>query len=199
MPFFRELSYIKDTKVRIIDNGKIEHTCVDEIKGVTPRMILWYFLNRTKERYQMWHPTHIDFQVLSQPIDCGVGSIYYIKEKLEGSPIMIDTVADVLEADLDETKAVILEKFRQRNFPVRVYHRMEAIPGGTRMYSNLTVGSDTPIIGRIQNARLRRKMRIFTEEGYRVLFNHVREESRSFEKFLPKLYEENADARWKGG
>jgi len=193
--FFKELSYIKDTKVRIIDNGKIELTCVDEIKGVTPRMILWYFLNRTKERYQMWHPTHIDFQVLSQPIDCGVGSIYYIKEKLEDGP-MIETVAEVLEADIDETKAVILEKFRQRAFPMRIYHRMEAIPDGTRMYSNLTVGSDTPIIGRIQNALLRRKMRIFTEEGYKVLFNHVREESKNFSKFLPKLYAECAE---KGG
>lgn len=197
MAFFKELSYIEGTKVRIIDNGKIEHTCVDEIKGVTPRMILWYFLNRTKERYQMWHPTHIDFQVLSQPIDCGVGSIYYIKEQPEGGP-MIETIAEVLKADIDETKAVILEKFRQRAFPLRVYHRMEAIPDGTRMYSNLTLGSDTSIIGRIQNARLRRKMRIFTEEGYKVLFNHVREESKNFEKFLPKLYEECADARWKG-
>lgn len=197
MAFFKELSFIENTKVRIIDNGKIEMTCVDEIKGVTPRMILWFFLNRTKERYLMWHPsTHIDFQVLSQPIDGGVGSIYYIKEQPEGGP-MVETIAEVLEADLDETKAVILEKFRQWSFPMRVYHRMEATPDGTRMYSNLTVGSDTPIIGRIQNARLKRNMRILTEEGYKVWFNHVREESKNFEKFLPKLYEENADARWK--
>jgi len=111
---------------------------------------------------------------------------------------MIDTVADLLEASIDETKTIILEKFRQRNFPVRAYHKTEAVPGSTRMYSNLTVGSDTPITRRIQNARFRRKMRIFTEEGYKVIFNHVREESKNFEKFLPKLYVENADARRKG-
>ncbi len=193
MAFFKEFSYMKDTKVRIIDNGKIEMTCVDEVKGVTPRMMLWYFLNRTKERYQMWHPTHIDFQVLSQPIDGGVGSIYYIKEQMEGGP-MIDTVAEVIEADLDETKAVLREKFRQTEFPLMVYHRMEVMPGGTRIFSNLTLGSDN----KRQNAQLLKKTGIMTEKGYKVVFTHVQEEGKNFEKFLPKLFEENADARWKG-
>ena len=193
MPFFKELSLMKDTKVRIIDDGKIEMTCIDEVKGVTPRMMLWYFLNRNKERYLMWHPTHIDFQVLSQPADCGVGSIYYIKEQPENGP-MVETIAEVLEADLDETKAVILEMFRQKEFPLRVYHRMEVMPGGTRVFSNLTLGSKS----KRQNAQLLKKTGIMTENGYKTWFTHVREESKNFEKFLPKLFEENADARWKG-
>ena len=198
MPFFKEWSYIKDTKVRIVDNGKIEMTCVDEVKGVTPKMILWYLLNRTKERYQMWHPTHIDFQVLSQPIDCGVGSIYYIKEKPVGGP-MVETIAEVLEASIiAENQTIILEKFRQHAFPMSVYHRMEAIPNGTRIYSNLTVGSDTPFFGRIHNALLRKKMRISTKEAYNVWFGHVKEEGKNFEKFLPKLFEkECTDPKWK--
>jgi hypothetical protein len=37
-----------------------------------------------------------------------------------------------------------------------------------------------------------------TEKGYKVWFTHVREESTNFGRFLPKLFEENADARWKG-
>jgi hypothetical protein len=125
----KELSLKEKTKVRIINDGKTEMTCIDEVKGVTPRMMLWYFLNRNKERCLMWHPTHIDFQVLAQPVDCGAGSIYYIKEQPEDGP-MVETIAEVLEADLDKTKAAILEMFRQKEFPLQVYHRMEVMPGG---------------------------------------------------------------------
>lgn len=198
MSYFKEFSYIENTKVRIIDNGKVEMTCVDDAKGVTPKMILWYMLNRTKERYKMWHPTHIDFEVLSEPIDRAVGSIYHIVEQATGGP-MVDAIVEVLEASIiSDDQTIILERFRQRSFPMTIYHRMEAMPGGTRVYSNLTVGSDIPVFGRIHNAILRRKMRISTPDGYKVWFNHVSDEGKNYAKFLPKLFEkECTDPKWK--
>ena len=111
---------------------------------------------------------------------------------------MVETIAGVLEASIiDENQTIILEKFRQRSFPMSVYHRMEAIPNGTRIYTNLTVGDDTPFLGRIHNALLRKKMRISTEEAYNVWFVHVKEEGQNLEKFLPKLFAECADSKWK--
>lgn len=193
MAFFEEFSYMPNTKVRVIDNSKIELTCVNEVSGVTPRMLLWNFLNRTNERYLMWHPKHIGFEVLSQPLDSGVGSIYLIKQQWEGGPVM-DTVAEVLEADLDETKAVFRERIRQAELPLVIYHRFEVMPGGTRIFSNFTFGSDD----KEQNAQLAERLKIRTEEGYKVAFTHIQEECKNFEKIVPKLFEAHADDRWKG-
>ena len=111
---------------------------------------------------------------------------------------MIESVVEVLEADLDEIKAIIVEKVHQRDYPLRIYHRMEVMPGGSRVFSNFIVGSDKRVFGKIQNAKLLKKTGMLTEEGYKVWFVHIDEESKNMEKFLPKLFEENADAYWKG-
>lgn len=179
----RYKSFGSGEQVRVIENGKIEFTSSNEIKNVTPEMVLWYFTNRTKERYQMWHQAHIDFKVIYKPESGHLGSIYYIKEKLENGPT-IDTKLLVVEAT-DESFA---EKGLDRKLPNYIYHRVEATPTGTRMYNRGTFGSDIPILGRIQNFFIRNFM--LKEDGLKACFQHLREEAENFSEFLPRLYAE---------
>ncbi len=113
--------YGTDREVRRIDNGRLALTCVHELEGVTPEMMLWYFTHRTKERYQMWHPAHLDFRVVSQGGPDHVGDVYWIDEMFTDGR-RLDVKLLVVKADLGE----FAEKHLSPRQPGGISHRMES-------------------------------------------------------------------------
>ena len=175
--------------MKIIENGKLEETGSIEIKGVTPEMMRWYNMHRTRERYFMWHPDHIDYKVLHKPEKGYVGYIYQVKERFGKYLVLLKTVVE----ESSDTTLTVRHKTSIDHWPPfyrRVHLKFEGTPAGLILHSKLTVGSDNPVWGRLWNFITRKFL--YTEKFREAYIKHAREESENFPKFLPKLYAEYA-------
>jgi hypothetical protein len=170
-------------EVRRIDKGRLALTCVHELEGVTPEMMLWYFTHRTRERYQMWHPAHADFRVVSQGGADHVGDVYRIDE-IFADGRRLDVKLLVVKADLGE----FAEKHLDRRQPGGISHRMERTQGGTRVYTTAFFGSDGKVVGPLLNWYLRKSA--YKRPVFAAAFLHMDDEFTRFPAFLPALFED---------
>ncbi len=168
-------------EVRRIDRGRLALTCVHELEGVTPEMMLWYFTHRTKERYQMWHPAHLDFRVVSQGGADHVGDVYWIDE-IFADGRRLDVKLLVIKAGLDE----FAEKHLDRRQPGGISHRMESTTGGTRVRTTAFFGSEARAVGPLFNWHLRKS--VYNRPVFEAAFLHMDDEFTRFPAFLPALF-----------
>jgi hypothetical protein len=173
-----------DREVRRIDNGRLALTCVHELEGVTPEMMLWYFTHRTKERYQMWHPAHLDFRVVSQGGPDHVGDVYWIDEMFTDGR-RLDVKLLVVKADLGE----FAEKHLSPRQPGGISHRMESTSGGTRVRTTAFFGSEGRMLGPLFNWYLRTTA--YKRPVFEAALLHLDDEFTRFPTFLPTLYAEH--------
>lgn len=171
----------------------IEH---DLLKGVTPRMVEWWFRNiggqmeigvERLDNYLVWHPfDHIRWE-LAAPAPgggAGKGAKFRIVEMFNANPdFYIDVVEEVIR--LDETGITLVN--RTPGFEItRLNHDFIAAEGGTIYRSTLTIGAAVPIVCNIVNPLFRRF--VFTEAmGYAWLRHNV-EEVGALEHILPRTW-----------
>jgi hypothetical protein len=185
------------TNFTIDDDGvfklTIEH---DTIKGVTPKMLLWWFQNiggemtyqgNTYPRYLVWHPKdHIHWSLVnnSANMNAGKGSYFRIVEAFGGNlKFLIDSVEFVEK--LDETGIRLTKKIGS----IEIFSlQHDIIPDGnnTIYKSQLIIGTNKRIFGKIFNSLIRPF--IFTETMGNAWLKHNIEEVGNFEFFLPELY-----------
>lgn len=175
--------------VRVVWNGMMvpEPSEPRVQEGVTPEMMIWWSMNRNKERYKMAHPDHIDFKTVYKPEKGQVGTRFYHKEK-HGR--YMERTTFVVEGISDHTFDIAI---KSRGFTRRTHLVFEAVPGGTKISSTQIIGSDNPIWGRFWNFITRKFL--YTAEYRAACAKHGSEEfgPEGTPKILPKLYAENAD------
>lgn len=186
------------TNFHLLPNDSFELTIEhDPIKGVTPKMLDWWFRNiggdmvyqgKTYSRYRVWHPIdHIHWALAAPAPDgsVGQGSEFHIVEAFNANmDWLIDSIEHVEK--LDETGIrLVLRKLGTEVF--RLEHWFEPHPEGTLYRSRMQVGAENTF-GMLIFQPLVRPF-IFTEEmGYAWLKHNI-EEVGNFEFFLPELYE----------
>ena len=178
--------------MKVIENGKLEETGSVEIKGITPEMMRWWVMNRTRERYQMWHPDHIDFRVLHKPELGEVGYTYLVKERFGEYLVSLKSTIE----EWNDTTSTVLHKTYLHPCPFPMYNlrvrlKFEGTPDGMILHSTHTVGSDNPVWGRLWNF-ITRKF-VYTAKLRAAYARHAEEESENFPQFLTKLYAECVD------
>jgi hypothetical protein len=176
---------------------RIEH---ELIRGVTPEMLVWWFRtfpssglawnDQLVPMYRIWHPIdHIRCRVVRRPFvrpagpGVSEGATVIIIEQL--GPTVTRTRARVAQMDESGLRLVV------RRLGIRVgdlHHTFEQTTEGTIYRSQLVVGSDLPVIGKIVNGLARR--RLFPPAVGDAWLKHNVEEVGNFQFFLPKLYED---------
>lgn len=198
-PFDWEMKAVSSAKTgfRKHPDGRLELTIEhDTIRGVTPRMLRWWFEHiggtmehggETYPRYLVWHPLdHIRWELSGEAPGggAGVGARFRIVEAFGRNPEhRVDSV-DTVEK-LDET-GIVLSSYVLGDRIFRLEHRFEPVEDGTRYDSQMIVGSSSPF-GRLFFNRLVRP-RLFSDEMGPAWLKHNIEEVGNFEHFLPALY-----------
>lgn len=172
---------------------QIQH---DVMRGVTPRMLAWWFRNIEGEmelggkgypRYLVWHPTdHISFKVVKRLPDAsvGAGSRFHIVEALGGDPRYLqDRVFHVRQ--LDET-GFLIEFHVLGRAVARLHEQFVAVSEGTQYNVTMTVGLGS-WVGRTGLTRLLND-KLFPAEQRRAWLKHNVEEVGNLQFFLPDLY-----------
>lgn len=186
------------TALRRLGDGRLELTIDHElIRGVTPRMLLWWFTQIEAEMeyegqilpcYLVWHPLdHIGYAVARRAPDgsAGKGARFHIQEAFGRNPdYLVDVIDDVEK--LDETGIRLVQRLFGRAPYFELEHRWREVDGGTEYRSRMLVGSAS-LFGRIFFNRLVRP-RVFPEKMGRAWLRHNVEEVGNFENFLPQLY-----------
>lgn len=184
-----------ETGWKALDDGRLELTIRHDIlKGVTPAMLGWWFLNiegamehmgQTYPRYLIWHPIdHIHYEVVRRAPDgtAGPGARFHIVEAC-GPNSLIDSVADVPKND-ETGIALSVRKFGLE--VMRLEHTFTPVPAGTLYESRMHVGTKAVLARFFVNRWIR--WRLFTEAMSRAWLKHNVEEVGNFEHFLPALY-----------
>lgn len=170
----------------------IEH---ETVRGVTPAMLLWWFQHLEgevehdglrAERYRVWHPLdHVRARYARRLPGgrIGPGAVLHLTEMLGGRPeYLVDVHSRISRLDLGGFG----HRPRLHGLPLAAMDcRFEAVPGGTRCRSSLTVGLSSRW-ARPLNALIRRF--VFDAARGRAWVRHHIEEVGQFERFLPTLY-----------
>lgn len=185
------------TNFTIDDQGVFELTIIhDIIKGVTPKMLLWWFKNiggemvyqgKTYSRYQVWHPKdHIHWELVGPTVnkEIGVGSCFRIVEAFGRDMKCLIHSKEFVEK-LDETGIRLV--MRMGGIEVFSLQHDFIEKGNDTLYkSRMIVGTRRFPLNRIFNACIRPML--FTKQmGYAWLKHNI-EEVGNFEFFLPELY-----------
>ena len=193
-----------ETELRILADGRLYlHIRHDVLRGVTPRMLVWWFSNLEGDiavagkkwpRYQIWHPVdHISIQYVRRRPDgtIGPGAQIHIREALGGRlDYLIDIVTSIEK--LDETGFIHgLRLFGLQM--ARLEYTFTPVRDGTIYKNSITVGPDNPLVRPFFNAVIR--PRVFPDDKARAWFKHNVEEVGNFEFFLPDLYASQATER----
>lgn len=176
----------------------IEH---DLLKGVTPRMVEWWFRNigghmeiggQRLDNYLVWHPfDHIRWE-LARPAPgggAGKGAKFRIVEMFNANPdFYIDVVEEVIR--LDETGITLVN--RTPGFEItRLNHDFSAAEDGTLYRSTLTIGPAAPLVRNIVNPFFHRF--VFTEGMGHAWLRHNVEEVGALEHILPRCFPPDAN------
>lgn len=170
----------------------IEH---DPIKGVTPKMLLWWFRNIAGEityqgksypRYLVWHPRdHIHWSLVKKKTDNFEGSYFRIVEAFgRDRKFLIDSTAFV--DNLDETGIRLVKQIGK----IEVFtlkHEWTKAENSSNYNSEMTVGLRKKSYSKIFNSCI--GPLFFTKDMGNAWLKHNIEEVGNFEFFLPKLYE----------
>ncbi len=166
--------------MKVIYNGMLEMETAREIKGVTPAMMRWWSVHRTKERYKLSHPDHIDFQTLYKPEEGHIGSVYAIKEKHGRFMLDMKVIVQGI-TDSTFTHVQIARGYRRQTHLV-----FEPTPDGMILHSHHIIGSDNPVWGPLWNWVTRKFL--ISDEYRAAIAKHGQEETANYAKFLPQLY-----------
>lgn len=197
IPWIRKPVESARSGIDILPDGRmhcwIEHQV---IRGVTPKMLVWWFKNlegempyagRTLGRYRVWHPRdHIAIAYASRNADgtVGVGSVIHLREMLGANPdYLVDVRTEIVK--LDEQGFRHRPRVRGFSFAAMDYEFKE-VAQGTQYNNSLTVGTER-FFGAVANPLVRRFA--FDEAQGRAWIKHNIEEVGNFESFLPQLYE----------
>jgi hypothetical protein len=190
-----------ETSVKTLNDGRLELSIRHDIlKGVTPKMLGWWFRNiegsmehmgRTYPRYLVWHPVdHIHYRVARRAPDgtAGPGARFLMVEAFAADPAyLVEGLADVPKND-DTGITLSVRKFGVE--VLRLEHTFTAVSGGTRYLSRMRIGT-TAAPGRFLLNRWVLP-RLFGETTARAWLKHNVEEVGNFEFFLPELYAKHA-------
>jgi hypothetical protein len=185
------------TSLRRLPDGRLEATIEhEEIAGVTPEMLVWWFRyfpqgryefeGRVVRLYRIWHPRdhiRVDMQRNARSGEPGVsrGAKIMIHERI-GKKVT-KTLARV--AKMDETGLHLI--VRRGPFELgSLEHEFTRTATGTLYRSRLLVGSQAPVIGRLLTALGTRF--VFDEDTARAWIRHNVEEVGNFQFFLPQMY-----------
>ena len=174
------------SQAKVVWNGKLESTRTWEVKGVTPKMMSWWFTHRKNaERYKLWHPDHYDFRVLYKPEKGHIGSVYHEATKT-GNKVRWVTAVVLGVSDTSYTQLMHRTLYKSV-----ISSTFEATPTGTIIHDTTIAGSDNRVFGRFGNFIMRK----FLSTGKRRTAHgpHMAQERDNLEKYLPKLYAEFAD------
>ncbi|WP_256006741.1 DAPG hydrolase family protein [Pedobacter deserti] len=180
------------------DNVYHLHIQHDTIRGVTPKMLYWWFRNIAGDmkyrggrypRYRVWHPLdHQEWRLARNERhdgSIGVGSHFHIVEYFGRNPKFRVNSTERVEK-LDETGIRLV----YRIFGIRVFSLEHWFsPSGERdsnYRSHMIVGSQG-VFGQVVFNRLIRPF-LFTRAMGKAWLKHNVEEVGNFEFFLPELY-----------
>ena len=189
------------TQLRTLADGRLYlHIRHQVLRGVTPRMLAWWFANlegemalagKTWPRYLVWHPVdHISVRYARRRPDgsIGPGAQIHIREALGAR---LDYLVDVVTTieKLDETGFV--HGLRLLGVEVmRLAYSFTPVAEGTLYENSLTFGPGAAPLRPLFNAVIR--PRVFPDDRARAWLKHNVEEVGSFEHFLPGLYASRA-------
>lgn len=166
------------------------------VRGVTPRMLVWWFSHlegevevggRRVNRYRAWHPyDHVHASYARRRPDGGVGPGAQIRlvEYLNANPrFAVRTLTDIEQ--LDERGFVHNPRLHGVPGLVRMEYSFRAVAGGTLYENRLLIGGTrgwrrlvTPLLQRVG----------FPHERGLAWLRHNIEEVGLFEHILPPLY-----------
>lgn len=168
----------------------------DIIKGVMPRMLVWWFSNlegdieiegRRINRYRAWHPfdhVHASYQRRRPDGSIGPGAVIRLREYLGGNPAFEVNITTHIEK-LDEEGYIHNPVLHGISGLVRMEYRFIEVAGGTLYKNRLLVGGErgwrraiTPLVQRFG----------FSHDRGIAWLRHNIEEVGLFEHFLPELY-----------
>lgn len=193
-----------DTAVEHLPDGRVRYAIRHDIlRGVTPRMLAWWFANLEGEigfggkrynRYRFWHPrdhVHISYARRRPDGTIGPGAVLRIVEVLgRDERFVVDTRSHIER--LDEGGYIHNPAFHGLTGFARMEYSFERVAGGTLYENSLTIGSTgrllrhaTPLIARFA----------FTAAKGQAWLRHNVEEVGQFEHFLPRLYHEETGRR----
>jgi DAPG hydrolase-like protein len=197
LPFPLKPAGSADSGVETLPDGRtsfwIRH---DVVRGVTPRMLAWWFRNlegtvrfagRTYNRYRFWHPgdhVHASYARRRPDGTVGPGAAIRLIEVLGRDPRFLVDTTTVIER-LDEGGYVHSPDLHGRRGFVRMEYAFERVPAGTLYENRLVIGSAAawyplvrPLVRRFG----------FTDAQGQAWIRHNVEEVGMFEHFLPGLY-----------
>lgn len=168
----------------------------DIVRGVTPRMLAWWFSNLEGDimvagqrinRYRAWHPydhVHASYARRLPDGTVGPGAAIRLREYLGANPrYNVDTVSDIEK--LDEEGFIHNPRLLGVSGLVRMEYRFTPVPTGTLYENRLLVGGvsgwrrrATPLMQRFG----------FDHAHGLAWLRHNIEEVGLFEHFLPALY-----------
>lgn len=168
----------------------------DTVKGVTPRMLAWWFAHLEGEvviegqriaRYRVWHPydhVHASYARRRPDGSVGPGAAIRLREYLGADPrYEVDTVTEIEQ--LDERGYIHNPRFNGVAGLVRMEYRFTRVAEGTLYENRLLVGGTQgwrralgPLAERF----------VFDRAHGLAWLRHNVEEVGAFEHFLPALY-----------
>ncbi|MDH5538422.1 MAG: hypothetical protein OEY03_03360 [Rhizobacter sp.] len=191
------------TQMRTLADGRLYlHIRHDILRGVTPRMLVWWFSHlegdievagRRWPRYRVWHPVdHIAVRYVRRRPDgsIGPGAQIHIREALGGRLEDLVDVVTTIEK-LDETGFV--HGLRLLGMEImRLAYSFTPVAGGTLYENSIIFGPDNMLRPSF-NTVLR--PRLLPDDRARAWLKHNVEEVGNFEHFLPGLYARETAAR----
>jgi hypothetical protein len=197
LPFQLKPLSSADTGLERLSDGRIKYWIRhDVVRGVTPRMLAWWFRNlegdiefagRRYNRYRFWHPrdhVHISYARRLPDGTVGPGAAIRIVEVLGRDPrFLVDTVSHIER--LDEGGYIHNPAFHGMIGFARMEYTFTPVVAGTLYENCLIIGSSRPLLG-LANPLIERFA--FDEEHGRAWLRHNVEEVGQFENFLPDLY-----------
>ncbi|MFM2280497.1 MAG: hypothetical protein RLZZ444_2728 [Pseudomonadota bacterium] len=197
LPFELKSLSSADTRIENLADGRVKyHIRHDLVRGVTPRMLDWWFRNlegtiefngRRYNRYRFWHPqdhVHASYAARCDDGSIGPGAAIRLIEVIARNPrYLVDTVTHIER--LDEGGYVHNPEMRGRPGLVRMEYTFERVAGGTLYENCLIIGSTKPWYPLVR-ALVRHFG--FTDAHGLAWFRHNIEEVGMFENFLPQLY-----------
>ena len=170
----------------------------DIVRGVTPRMLAWWFANLEGDvviagqrinRYRAWHPydhVHASYARRRPDGSIGPGAAIRLREYLGADPrYLVDTVTDIEK--LDEEGFIHNPRLHGVSGLVRMEYRFTRVAEGTLYENRLLVGGAAG--WRRLASPLMQRFGFDHAHGLAWLRHNI-EEVGQLERFLPALYRE---------
>jgi hypothetical protein len=172
----------------------------DTVKGVTPRMLVWWFSHLEGDmviggqrinRYRAWHPydhVHASYARRRPDGTIGPGAAIRLREYLGANPAYnVDTISDIEK--LDEEGFIHNPRLHGVSGLVRMEYSFKRVTDGTLYENRLLVGGASG--WRRLASPLMQKYGFDRAHGLAWLRHNI-EEVGMFEHFLPQLYRQEA-------